>query len=148
MVDTGEIDILLVEDSDTDSELTLRAFKRQRLEARVHRTLDGPDALDFLFARGAYADRRAQRLPRLILLDIRMPKMSGIEVLRQVRAEPLLRMIPVVMMTSSDESRDVEAAYRLGANSYVVKPLEFDDFIRAAEEVGVYWSRLNEVASA
>lgn len=148
MVDTGEIDILLVEDSDTDSELTLRAFKRQRLEARVHRALDGPDALDFLFARGAYADRRAQRLPRLILLDIRMPKMSGIEVLRQVRAEPLLRMIPVVMMTSSDESRDVEAAYRLGANSYVVKPLEFDDFIRAAEEVGVYWSRLNEVASA
>jgi two-component system response regulator len=148
MVNTGEVDILLVEDSDTDSELTLRAFKRQRLKARVHRALDGPDALDFLYARGAYADRHAQRLPRLILLDIRMPKMSGIEVLRRVRADPLLRTIPVVMMTSSDEPRDVEAAYRLGANSYVVKPLEFDDFIRAAEEVGVYWSRLNEVASA
>jgi Response regulator containing a CheY-like receiver domain and an HTH DNA-binding domain len=84
----------------------------------------------------------------LILLDIRMPKMSGIEVLRRVRADPALRMIPVVMMTSSDEPCDVEAAYRLGANSYVVKPLEFDDFIHAAEEVGVYWSRLNEVASA
>lgn len=148
MANAGEIDILLVEDSDTDSELTLRAFKRQRLDARAHRALDGPDALDFLHARGAYVGRVAQRPPRLILLDIRMPKMSGIEVLRQVRADPLLRTIPVVMMTSSDEPRDVEAAYRLGANSYVVKPLEFDDFIRAAEEVGVYWSRLNEVASA
>lgn len=148
MADAGEIDILLVEDSDTDSELTLRAFKRQRLVARVHRALDGPDALDFLYARGTYDDRRAQRPPRLILLDIRMPKMSGIEVLRQVRADPALRTIPVVMMTSSDEPLDVEAAYRLGANSYVVKPLEFDDFIRAAEDVGVYWSRLNEVASA
>ncbi|HLU76536.1 MAG TPA: response regulator [Burkholderiales bacterium] len=138
-----EIDILLVEDNDADAELSLRAFRRQHLDVRVRRSRDGLDALAYLRRQGAYAGRIG-RQPRLVLLDIRMPFISGIEVLQQIRTDQALRTLPVVMMTSSDEARDVEAAYRLGANSYVVKPLRFHDFMRAAEEVGVYWARLNE----
>lgn len=142
-----EIDILLVEDNDADAELSLRAFRRQHLDVRVRRSRDGLDALAYLRRQDAYAGRTG-RQPRLVLLDIRMPFISGIEVLQQIRADTALRTLPVVMMTSSDEARDVEAAYRLGANSYVVKPLRFREFMRAAEEVGVYWARLNEAADS
>lgn len=138
------IDILLVEDNDADAELTLRALARHQLDRRTHRAIDGPDALDYLHARGAYEYRDRRARPRLILLDIRMPKMSGVDVLRDIRADPALRGVPVVMMTTSDEARDVEESYRLGANSYIVKPVEFVDFLRAAAEVGIYWSRINQ----
>lgn len=144
VTDYSHVEILLIEDNDADAELTMRAFRRQRLARLVHRAIDGPDGLDYLFARGAYGARDRRKTPQLILLDIRMPKMSGIEVLRQIKADEETRTIPVVMMTSSDEPGDIGACYRLGANSYVVKPIEFTDFILKAEEVGVYWSRTNQ----
>jgi CheY-like chemotaxis protein len=138
------VDILLVEDSPQDVELTLRALKKARLANPVHVVSDGPEALDFLFAEGAHAGRTALPRPRAILLDIKLPKLTGVEVLRRLKGDERTRRIPVVMLTSSRESRDVDECYALGVNSYIVKPVEFESFVSAVSQVGLYWLLVNE----
>jgi two-component system, response regulator len=137
------VEILLVEDSDEDAELTIRALKMRKLSNELHRVKDGAEALDFIFATGAYADRGDQK-PRVVLLDLKLPKVDGMEVLRRMKEDPSTRSIPVVMLTSSKEDRDLESAYLLGVNSYIVKPVEFDKFVAAVEQLGLYWALLNQ----
>lgn len=145
-MDTLErIEILLVEDGVGDAEMTLRALRRHNLGNRVHWVRDGAEALDFLFCTGAHAGRDPQSNPRLILLDLNMPKVDGIEVLRRVKADERLRLIPVVVMTSSNEESDVVASYRLGVNSYIVKPIEFGVFAEVVAKIGMYWVVANRV---
>lgn len=138
------VEILLVEDSDEDAELTIRALRQRKLANELHRVKDGAEALDFIFADGVYAARSAQPRPRVVLLDLKLPKVDGMEVLRRMKEDPETRRIPVVMLTSSKEDRDLEAAYRLGVNSYIVKPVEFDKFVAAVEQLGLYWALLNQ----
>lgn len=138
------VEILLVEDSDEDAELTIRALKQRKLANDLFRVKDGAEALDFIFATGIYAGRNGQPKPRVILLDLKLPKVDGMEVLRRLKEDPSTRAIPVVMLTSSKEDRDLEAAYRLGVNSYIVKPVEFDKFVAAVETLGFYWALLNQ----
>jgi two-component system, response regulator len=141
MLEPG-IEILLVEDNPNDEALALHAFKRQNLANKVHVVRDGAEALEFIFCTGAYADRLIEN-PKLILLDLKLPKVDGIEVLRQIRNDPRTRLIPVVVLTSSSEERDVVEAYKLGVNSYIVKPVDFDQFSGVAKELGYYWLLLN-----
>ena len=139
------IDILLAEDSPNDAEMTQRALRRHNLGNRVFWVKDGAEALDFLFSRGAYADRDRALPPKLVLLDLKMPKVDGIEVLRQLKADASMRTIPVVVMTSSNEERDVVESYRLGANSYIVKPVDFAEFLEVVAKIGLYWVLTNRV---
>jgi CheY-like chemotaxis protein len=139
------IEILLVEDTDEDAELTLRALGKRRLANLVHRARDGEEALELLFGTGRHAGRAVNNL-RVVLLDLKLPKVSGIEVLRAVRADPRTAMTPVVILTSSAEDRDLKECYRLGANSYIVKPVEFEKFFEAVEQLGLYWAVLNRPA--
>lgn len=139
-------DIVIVEDNPTDLEITLRALKKHNLANRVKTLRDGAEALDFLFARGAYADRDPEQAPRVILLDLKLPKVDGLEVLRALKENPITRMIPVVVLTSSAEERDRLESYRIGVNSYIVKPVEFDTFVKAVADVGLYWLLLNKPA--
>jgi CheY-like chemotaxis protein len=132
------VDILLIEDNDEDAELTQRVLKRHNLTQNLVRLRDGAAALEYFFAAGA-----ARPPPRVILLDLKLPKVDGMEVLRELKAHEQTRCLPVVMLTSSKEERDVEQAYRLGANSYVVKPVEFDAFVRTVEQLGLYWAQVN-----
>jgi two-component system, response regulator len=141
------VDILLVEDSDEDAELTIRALKQRKLANDLFRVKDGAEALDFIFATGAYASRGHRPKPRVVLLDLKLPKVDGMEVLRRMKEDPTTRTIPVVMLTSSKEDRDLEAAYRYGVNSYIVKPVEFDKFVAAVEQLGLYWALLNQFPS-
>ena len=129
-----------MEDNPNDIELTLHAFKKNKLTNRIHVVRDGAEALEFLFATGAYAGRDSADWPRVILLDIKLPKVDGLEVLRQIKKDPRTRTIPVVLLTSS---RDILESYRLGSNSYIVKPVEFDQFTNAVRELGMYWLLLN-----
>lgn len=138
------VEILLVEDNPHDAELTLRALRKRHLANHLIHVVDGQEALDFLFGAGAYAGRNVNQLPRVVLLDLKLPKLSGIEVLRQVRLDTRTRLVPVVMLTSSHEDRDVIEAYRLGANSYIVKPVDFENFSEAVSNLGLYWLLLNE----
>lgn len=135
--------VLLVEDNDDDVQLTLRAFQKHKLANEVHVATDGVEALDFLFARGAHADRNGTELPQVVLLDLNLPKLDGLEVLRQIRADPRTRTLPVVVLTSSNEERDLVESYRLGANSYVRKPVDFQQFMDAAHQLGLYWVVMN-----
>jgi CheY-like chemotaxis protein len=135
--------ILLVEDSANDIDLTLAALEEHHLANEVVVARDGVEALDYLFARGAYANREPG-LPAVLLLDIKMPKLTGLEVLQQMKADPILKSVPVVMLTSSREEPDLEAAYALGANAYVVKPVDFNQFVAAVSQLGVFWAVLNE----
>ncbi len=135
--------ILLVEDSPNDVELTLSALAENHLANEVVVVRDGAEALDFLYSRGAYANGNASR-PAVILLDLKMPRIDGIEVLRQVKTDPSLKTIPVVVLTSSQEERDVLETYSLGANAYVVKPLRFRSFVEAIQAVGGFWGVLNQ----
>lgn len=144
MTDDTVVDILLVEDSDEDAELTLRALRKKKVGNRIHRVKDGEEALDYLFARGAYADRYVQDRPRVVLLDLKLPKVDGVEVLRAIRGDARTRTVPVVVLTSSREERDVVETYSLGVNSYIVKPVEFDAFLTAVEQLGFYWVLLNQ----
>ena len=139
------IDILLAEDNPNDAEMTQRALRRHNLGNRVFWVKDGAEALDFLFSRGAYADRDRALPPKLVLLDLKMPKVDGIEVLRQLKADASMRTIPVVVMTSSNEERDVVESYRLGANSYIVKPVDFAEFLEVVAKIGLYWVLTNRV---
>ena len=136
--------ILLVEDNASDEKLTRLAFKSCGVANEIVVTRDGAAALDYLFATGEYAARDAAVLPRLILLDIKLPKIDGLEVLRQLRADPRTQLVPVVMLTSSKEDEDVLRGYSLGANAYVRKPVEFAEFAAAAKTVGLFWLLLNE----
>ena len=138
------IDVLLIEDDPKDVEMTRYAFEHYRLSNRIHVVRDGAEALDFIFGAGAYAGRNVEDVPRVILLDLKLPKVGGIEVLRRLKSDPRTRAIPVVVMTSSREERDAVEAYTLGANSYIVKPLDFATFTEAVRQVGLYWLLLNE----
>jgi two-component system response regulator len=136
--------ILLVEDNPSDAELTLRALKKAHVTNDVHVVRDGAEALEFLFGEGAYAARAGAALPRVVLLDLKLPKVDGLEVLRRVKADKRTKMIPVVVLTSSREESDLVASYHLGANSYIVKPVDSDKFFEAVHQVGLYWLLLNE----
>jgi two-component system response regulator len=143
MIENG-IEILLVEDNPSDVKLALHAFEKHHLANHVQVTRDGAEALDFLFGTGAFAGRDVNRPPKLILLDLKLPRVDGLEVLRQVRADPRTRRIPVVVLTSSREDRDIIESYRLGVNSYIVKPVDFDQFTEVARQLGYYWLLLNQ----
>jgi two-component system response regulator len=143
-MDDRVVEILLVEDNPNDVRLALHAFKLHHLANRIHVAHDGQEALDFLFQRGAHSDRAANVQPRVILLDLKLPKVDGLEVLRQVKSDPRLRVIPVVVLTSSREEQDVVESYRLGVNSYIVKPVDFEQFTEAVRQFGLYWILLNQ----
>lgn len=136
--------ILLVEDDPDDEALTLRALARTRLPNEVVVVRDGAEALDYLFALGKYKHRDVEHQPALVLLDLKLPKVDGFEVMRQIRSDPVTRLIPVVMLTSSREQGDLLTGYGTGANGYVVKPVDFDEFVKAVQELGDYWIRRNE----
>ncbi len=136
--------ILLVEDNPKDVELTLRAFRKSNISNRVVVARDGVEALDYLFARGAHADRPASELPQLVLLDLKLPKLDGLEVLRAVRQDERTKLVPVVILTSSLEEQDLMRGYALGANSYVRKPIDFVQFAEAVKQLGLYWLVTNQ----
>lgn len=136
--------ILLVEDNPDDEALTLRAFGKNKIKNEVVVARDGAEALDYLFATGSHDGRDVMDLPQVVLLDLKLPKVDGLEVLRRIRADERTRLLPVVILTSSKEERDVIEGYRLGANSYVHKPVNFDEFVDAARQLGLYWLLLNE----
>jgi two-component system response regulator len=138
------IDILLVEDNPRDAELTVRALKKRHLANRVIVVEDGVEALDFICARGKFTLREEPAHPKVVFLDIKLPKINGLEVLRAIRSDAKTRMIPVVMVTSSKQDPDIKAAYELGANSYVVKPVDFDSFQDVMSQVGSYWLLVNQ----
>jgi two-component system response regulator len=144
MVANHDVELLLVEDSRSDEELTLHALRKFDLSNRIQVVRDGAEALDFLFFRGAFAGRQTSSAPRVVLLDIKLPKIDGLEVLRQVKANDDTKYIPVVMLTSSQEESDIVAGYQLGANSYIVKPVGFEQLTQAVREIGMYWLRLNK----
>jgi two-component system response regulator len=137
--------ILLVEDNADDEALTLRALNKNRIANKVVVVRDGAEALDFLFCTGVYAERDPQELPQVTLLDLKLPKVDGLEVLRQIRSDPRTKTLPVVILTSSKEEQDLVAAYTNGANSYVRKPVDFNQFAESIKQLGMYWLILNEV---
>ncbi len=142
----GECVILLVEDNPRDEELTLRALKKSNILNTIVVARDGVEALDYLFARGAYAGREASAMPQVILLDLKLPKVDGLEVLRAIRDHEQTKLLPVVILTSSVEEQDLVRGYSLGANSYVRKPVDFVQFSDAVRQLGLYWLVMNEVA--
>ena len=139
--------ILLVEDNPDDRDLTLRALRRHLVANEIVTVADGIEALDYLFCEGAYAGRDTTERPRLVLLDLKLPKLSGLDVLSRIRADPRTRSLPVVVLTSSSEEEDISASYQRGANSYVRKPVVFGDFAEAVRQLGLYWLLLNQPAS-
>jgi len=144
MKKSGVVEILLVEDNQADEELTLRALKKGKIANTIFVVRDGAEALDYLFCKGEYRDRDTLLRPKVILLDLKLPKIDGLEVLRQIRNSDLTRLIPVVVLTSSREERDIVESYRLGVNSFIVKPVEFDKFVEAVKNLGWYWLLLNQ----
>ncbi len=144
---SDEVEILLVEDNPSDAELTMRALKRKNMINKLVWVKDGAEALDFIFAKGVYSDRNMEDVPKLILLDLRMPKVDGLEVLHRIKENDLTKKIPVVILTSSSEDRDIVESYKLGVNSYVSKPVEFDEFIDAVSTLGFYWILINKPPS-
>lgn len=140
---TQNIDIVLVEDNPDDAELTARALRKTGIANSLIHLKDGEEALDYLFCRGPWSDRHPGDTPRLILLDLKMPKVDGIEVLRRIKADAMTRNIPVVLLTSSNQEKDIAECYKLGVNSYIVKPVEFDSFVRTVADTGLYWLLYN-----
>lgn len=145
MIPGEPLELLLVEDNSEDLELTLRALRKANIANRVQVVRDGAEALDFVFCEGVYAGRHPDR-PKVILLDLKLPKVDGLEVLRRLKGDPRTRMIPVVMLTSSKEQSDLVKSYELGVNSYIVKPVNFEQFAAAVQELGLYWLLLNQSA--
>jgi two-component system, response regulator len=148
MIDTDEVEILLVDDDSNDVRLTLRALEKENLKNWIEVVRDGEEALDFVFRRGTFRNRVSAPPPKLILLDMKLPKVDGLEVLRQVKGNPTTQAIPVVILTSSKEERDLVEAYKLGANSYIQKPVDFDQFRQTIKATGFYWLVMNQPASA
>ena len=144
---TNGMEILLVEDSPEDVEITLRAFQKYNLSNKIHVVRDGEEALECIFCTGRYADRSVGSDPRLILLDLKLPKVDGIEILQRCKSDPRTKSIPVVVLTSSREERDLVNSYNLGVNSYVVKPVDFSQFTEAVRQLGLYWMVLNQLPS-
>lgn len=138
------IEILLVEDNADDLEMTLHALRKGKVANHIQVVRDGAEALDFLFCEGAFSGRPSTAAPKVIMLDLKLPKVDGKEVLRRIKADSRTRSIPVVILTSSKEQRDVEESYALGVNSFIVKPVSFDSFVKAVQDLGVYWLLLNE----
>ncbi len=145
MPNGSQLEILLVEDNPRDVELTLRALKKHNLANNVCVVKDGAEALDYVFAKGAYADRDIGQPPKVILLDLKLPKVDGLDVLREIKLDERTKAIPVVVLTSSREEQDMIQSYKLGVNSYIVKPVDFDKFVDSVSELGLYWLLLNEV---
>lgn len=143
-----QVEILLVEDNMDDAEMTIRALRKKNLANSLIHLSDGEEALDFLFGRGKFSERNINFKPKLILLDLKMPKVDGMEVLEKVKSNSATKKIPVVILTSSKEDPDLQKCYELGANSYIVKPVEFESFINAVSELGLYWMLLNQVPSS
>lgn len=141
---TQAVDVLLVEDNPNDAELTLRALNKNNFINKIFHVKDGAEALEFIFATGQYSERNVEHLPKVMLLDLKLPKVSGIEVLRELKADDRTKTIPVVVLTSSKQDQDLIDTYDLGVNSYIVKPVEFETFLDAVAEVGLYWMMLNE----
>ncbi|MFP5039594.1 response regulator [Parasediminibacterium sp. JCM 36343] len=139
-----EVEILLVEDNMNDAELTKRALSKNKILNTLIHLKDGASAIDFLFGKGEFEGRDISHKPKVILLDLKMPKVDGLEVLKVIKSDPLTKNIPVVVLTSSKENPDIEKSYELGANSYIVKPVDFDGFMKAVSEVGLYWLLHNQ----
>lgn len=139
-----EIEILLVEDNCNDAELAMRALQRSNLTNKVIRVCDGEEALDYIFARGTFKTGKSLNIPKLILLDLKLPKVDGLELLKILKADPVAKLIPIVVLTSSTEESDMIESYRLGVNSYIVKPVDFDKFIDSVRDIGLYWLLLNQ----
>ena len=140
----NEVEILLVEDNQTDAELTIRALKKRNLANSLEWVRDGAEALEFIFATGKYADRDLNNIPKVILLDLRLPKVDGLEVLQKIKSDERTKTIPVVILTSSKEERDIKESYKLGVNSFISKPVEFDNFSETVAKLGFYWMLLNK----
>jgi two-component system response regulator len=144
MIESHIIEILLVEDSPEDLELTQRALRNANLGNHIQVARDGAEAMDFIFCEGVYTGRKIEDTPKLILLDLKLPKVDGLEVLERIKSDPRTRHIPVVILTSSKEQTDVIKSYKLGVNSYIVKPVNFESFTAAVQELGMYWLLLNQ----
>lgn len=143
-METQQIEILLVEDNQTDAELTMRALKKNNLANSVKWVKDGAEALDYLFAQGQYSANNMIEAPKVVLLDLRLPKVDGLEVLKKVKGDERTRLIPVVVLTSSKEEQDIVESYKLGVNSFISKPVEFEEFVKKVGELGLYWVLLNQ----
>jgi two-component system response regulator len=144
MSDSGLVEILIVEDSEEDLALALRALRKANLARNVHSVRDGEEAMDFIFCEEGSAGRKIENCPRVILLDLKLPKVDGLEILKRIKSDPRTRSIPVVVLTSSKEQNDVAESYRLGVNSYIVKPVNFEGFAKAVGDLGMYWLLLNQ----
>lgn len=143
MAESDSLEVLLVEDNPADAELTLRALQKNGSVKNIQHLWDGAEALDFLFCRGKFSNRDANRLPRIVLLDLKLPKVDGCEVLREIKQDPRTRSIPVIILTSSSEERDLVETYRLGVNSYIQKPVSFAEFQEVVRQLGLYWLSVN-----
>jgi CheY-like chemotaxis protein len=144
MSEPGAVQILLVEDDPHDLELALRALRKSGISNRVEIARDGAEAIDYILCEGAHSARKISETPRVILLDLKLPKIDGLEVLRRVKGDPRTKMIPIVVLTSSKQQQDVVESYKLGVNSYIVKPVNFESFIEAVRHLGLYWLLLNQ----
>jgi two-component system, response regulator len=144
MNNQGVVEILLVEDNPQDAEMAIRALKKNNLANNVLHVTDGEEALDFIFARRAYSERKIEDGPKVVLLDLKLPKVDGLEVLKVVKSDERTKIIPVIALTSSSEEKDIVESYRLGVNSYIVKPVDFDKFVEAIKGLGFYWLLLNK----
>ena len=142
-MNSGELDILLVEDNQDDMDLALHALRREKLANNIFVARDGEEALDFLFCRGPFANRSFDHPPKLVLLDLKLPKMDGLQVLEEVKRDPRTRAIPVIILTSSKEERDLVNGYKLGVNSYIQKPVNFGEFQKVVQQLGMYWLLVN-----
>ncbi len=143
MTDLNEIEVLLVEDNPHDAEMTLGALRKHNLANRLHHVKDGAEALAFIFATGSYSSRKVECSPKVVLLDLKLPKVDGLEVLKKMKSDERTQMTPVVVLTSSNEERDVFDSYRLGVNSYIVKPVDFEKFAESMRQLGLYWLLVN-----
>jgi CheY-like chemotaxis protein len=140
----NEVEILLVEDNPNDAELAMRALQKNNLANNVIRVCDGAEALDYIFSRGLFKSDKPLNIPKLILLDLKLPKVDGLELIKIIKTNPVTKLIPVVVLTSSNEESDMIESYRLGVNSYIVKPVDFDKFIDSVKDIGFYWLLLNQ----